>query len=178
MIEIFYLSILLIFIFIVASIVWYSWLLGITPTPTSYAVQKQLFLFLPYPPLSGLIIELGSGWGNLTFALASHFPNNQILAYERSLIPYLFSLFIKVISKNKTIIFERKDFFFEDLSKASLIVCYLYPKAMQRLKIKFEKELKPGTWIVSHTFAITGWKPIHVSYASDLYQTPIYYYLN
>ncbi len=57
-----------------------------------------------------------------------------------------------------------------------MVVCYLYPGAMRKLKDKFEQELAPGTLVVSNTFSISGWKPINVIDTHDLYNTHIYLY--
>ncbi len=62
------------------------------------------------------------------------------------------------------------------LHNASLVVCYLYSGAMQRLKTKFESELALETYVLSHTFAIPGWTRIHCVKVADLYQTPMYLY--
>lgn len=160
---------------LVGHIVWYSWRYGITPTPTGYKVKKALLEILP-PSFKGNIIELGSGWGTLAFALAHHFPSCQIQAYEISPIPYVVSRCIQKWKHTPHLHFSRQDFFQVPLHKASLIVCYLYPGAMQRLKTKFERELAPGTYVLSHTFAIPGWTPLRCVKVSDLYQTPIYLY--
>ncbi len=160
---------------LVGHIVWYSWRYGITPTPTGCKVKKALFEILP-PSLRGNIIELGSGWGTLAFALAHYFPACQVWAYEISPIPYFVSRCIQKWKHAPHLHFSRQDFFQVSLHNASLVVCYLYPGAMQRLKTKFEQELAPGTYVLSHTFAIPGWMPIHCVKASDLYQTPIYLY--
>lgn len=52
------------------------------------------------------------------------------------------------------LIIKRKNFFNEDISKASVIVVYLIPKTLERLKKKFLKELKPGVLIVSYKYEI------------------------
>lgn len=46
-----------------------------------------------------------------------------------------------------------------DLSSANVVFCYLLPGIMPRLKDKFEKELKPGTRVISYAFPIPGWTP-------------------
>jgi hypothetical protein len=97
-------------------------------------------------------------------------------AYEISPIPYIIS---KIISRwlfYSNLHFIREDFFSVPLEDASLVVCYLYSGAMTRLKTKFENELKPDTYVLSHTFAVPGWIPISVVKADDLYRTPIYLY--
>ena len=57
-----------------------------------------------------------------------------------------------------------------------MIVCYLFPKGMEKLSKKLEKELKPGTLVISHTFALPGWKPFKTLDVDDLYYTKIYFY--
>ncbi len=47
---------------------------------------------------------------------------------------------------------EKKNFFEEDLSKATVIIVYLVPKTLEKLISKFEKELKKGTRIVSFRY--------------------------
>ena len=145
---------------------------GIGPMPTSQSVKKALLSKLI--DLKGPIIELGTGWGTLTVLLAKKFPREQIIAYENSWIPYFFSKIRLLKYRQVTLLY--KDFWEEDLSNSGTIICYLYPKAMDRLKIKFEKELSPSTLVVTHTFAIPGWRPTETLQADDLYRTPIYHY--
>ncbi|OGH14020.1 MAG: hypothetical protein A2687_06015 [Candidatus Levybacteria bacterium RIFCSPHIGHO2_01_FULL_38_26] len=55
---------------------------------------------------------------------------------------------------NSEIKIFNKNFFDVDISKASVIVVYLVPKALGRLLPKFKKELKKGTKIVSYRYEI------------------------
>ena len=157
------------------SIVFWSWRNGISPMPTSSKVKKRLLISLP-EEVEGDIFELGSGWGTLAFPLARRFPNCQVNAYETSFVPFLFTKLRHRLNPLSNLIFYRQDFFTVPLGDASLIVCYLYPEAMRQLKIKFEKELKPGTWVVSNTFGVPGWKPVKIDEVDDLYRTKIYAY--
>lgn len=156
-------------LFLIAlSIIYWTIKNGISPMPTSPKVQRALLSALP-EHIDGTILELGSGWGTLALALAKKYPNAQVIGYETSHIPYLFSLFLR----RKNLTFIKKDFFKEPLN-ASLAVCYLYPKAMQRLKEKLEKEGRIR--IITHTFAINGWKANKIVEVNDLYKTNIYSY--
>lgn len=170
MIELFYLAL----VWILGLIVWYSWRYGISPTPTSTTVKREVLKMLPN--IKGNIAELGSGWGTLAFALARHYPKNHVIAYEISPVPYYISKLISRFLSYQNLTFIRQDFFSCNLEQTSLVVCYLYPKAMRQLKEKFEKELPPYSYVLSHTFAIPGWDPIQLVKAKDLYQTPIYLY--
>lgn len=165
----------LFFTLIAGLIVWYSWQYGITPTPTSPKVKQRLLEILPKLSF-GEIAELGSGWGTLAFALARRFPACKITAFEISPAPYFCSVLISQWFSYENLKFERRDFFDYPLHEKALVVCYLYPGAMEKLKVKFENELAPEAYVVSHTFAIPGWKPLLVVRASDLYRTPIYLY--
>ena len=49
-----------------------------------------------------------------------------------------------------------KNFFHQDVSDADCIFLYLMPGAMKTLQKKFEKELKPGTKVISHAFKFPG----------------------
>lgn len=162
---------------IVGITIVYSHLYGISPTPTSPKVKKKLLSMLPNLTEGDRIVELGSGWGNLAFAFARQFPTCKIVGYEISPFPYFISKMIFITLPLPNLTLERKDFFQIPLNHVSLVVCYLYPGAMLRLKEKFEKELAPNTYVISHTFAIPGWKPIRFVQSDDLYRTPIYLYV-
>ena len=43
--------------------------------------------------------------------------------------------------------FERRGFYSVSLTEAQVVVCYLYPGAMERLRGKFESELSGGAWV-------------------------------
>ena len=163
------LSIALLILF---SLVYSTIQTGISPMPTSSKMREALFLHLPELH-KGKVVDLGSGWGNLIFSLSKHYPNSQIIGYECSPIPYLFTFLFNTYSNLKI---YRKNFFKISVSDADLIVCYLYSKRMGALREKLEKEVKPGAWILSHTFAISGWVPKQIIEINDLYHSKIYVY--
>ena len=73
-------------------------------------------------------------------------------------------------------LFLRNNFTDASLAGASLIVCYLFPRGMERLRPKFERELTPGTLVVSNTFAVPGWRPSRVRRGADLDASAVYVY--
>ncbi|MGE0198488.1 MAG: SAM-dependent methyltransferase [Simkaniaceae bacterium] len=145
---------------------------GISPMPTSPKVRMHLLSLLPDLE-EGTIVELGSGWGNLIFPLAKKYSKCKVIGYENSPIPYIFSSLLNHAPNLKIL---RQDFFEKSLQDADLVVCYLYPKGMEQLKSKFEKELRPGTKVVSHTYEIPGWTPHETIEADDLRCSKIYLY--
>jgi 16S rRNA A1518/A1519 N6-dimethyltransferase RsmA/KsgA/DIM1 with predicted DNA glycosylase/AP lyase activity len=143
--------------------------------PTLPKVKRKLFKMLPEIS-SGEIAELGSGWGTLAFILAKKYPSLKVIGYEISPVPFFYSNLIAKIYSYPNLTLIRQDFFHSSFKDKKLVVCYLYPAAMEKLKAKFEKELSPEAYVISHTFAIPGWKPLVIEHASDLYHTPIYLY--
>jgi len=159
--------IVLLFLLIILVItVFYSWKLGISPMPSTSQAKKAIYSLLPLE-VNGTVYELGAGWGDILKELTTRYPN--VVGYELSPLPW-------AVASLRTKKCLREDFFKADLKDAGLIVCYLYPGAMRKLKEKFEKELKPGTWVISNTFQIPGWEPKQIITLRDLYHTPVYLY--
>lgn len=155
---------------VIVAVVWGSVANGISPMPTSPKVKAALFKVLP--KVEGTIIDLGSGWGTLLTPLAKAYPHSKIIGYETSWVPYL----VSKLRKRPNLSIIRRDLFSISLENATMVICYLYPGAMKRLQTKLDRELKKGTWVVSHTFALPGWKPLKVVEVNDLYRTKIYLY--
>lgn len=55
--------------------------------------------------------------------------------------------------------FELGDVFEFDFSPATVVTMYLLPSVNLRLRPRLQKELKPGTRIVSHDFNMGDWTP-------------------
>jgi len=169
------LSIAVLLLLAALSIVYYSARYGISPMPTWGKAKQAVLEALPQE-YCGPIVDLGSGWGSLVFPLSRRYPHSEVVGYEISLIPWLFTRFCQCLFPRKNLRVYRRDFLSVPLHDYSLVVCYLYPGAMAQLKEKFEKELCPGTIVISHAFAIPGWKSVQTHPVHDLYNTNIYVY--
>lgn len=131
-----------------------------------YPVSKKVFPDI-YKALhlkeGSVVYDLGSGDGRLLFYLIDKYPNIEYIGIENNLFPIILTyirIFIRKIKnkKNPKIIF--KNFHKVDLSNATHIYSYLYPKTMDQLLGKLEKELKPGVIFISATFKFTLKKEI------------------
>ncbi|MFB3925621.1 MAG: class I SAM-dependent methyltransferase [Syntrophales bacterium] len=70
-----------------------------------------------------------------------------------------------------------KNFWSADLHAADVVFCYLFPDVMKRLALKLNRELRPGTRVVSCNFPLPGWEHLEVLRPeSSLYGDPIYIY--
>lgn len=143
--------------------------------PSSGKAVKCMLEAIP-KDFSGKIIDLGSGWGTLVFPLAERFPNSQVVGYENSPIPYLFTKIRQFLRPLPNLVIRRTDFFKESLEDANLIFCYLYSGEMQMIKDHLLGKLSPGTWIISNTFAMPGLKSVSTYILDDLYKTRVYVY--
>jgi SAM-dependent methyltransferase len=55
--------------------------------------------------------------------------------------------------------FKQQDLFQSDFSDATVVTLYLLSSLNEKLRPKLLQELKPGTRIVSHAFAMGDWEP-------------------
>jgi trans-aconitate methyltransferase len=168
-------SLLVLPLLFLLSVVYWSIRNGISPTPSS---SKQTDIILKAVPaeLHGSIYDLGSGWGTLAIALAKRFPHCHTTGIENSPIPYAISRMLALFYGLKNLDFLRANFLDLPFEDASLIVCYLYPEGMKKLKSRLEG-LRPGTIIISNTFSVPDWKPAETLLAQDVYRSPVYVYV-
>ena len=124
--------------------------------------HEHIEIFFELCPISSsdVVYDLGSGDGRLLFAalergaakcVGIEINPEQVRASKEA---------AKKSGLDNKVEFIQADFMEVDLSDASVVLCYLYPKAYRPLRSKFEKELKPGTKVVMETFPIPGWKPV------------------
>ena len=55
--------------------------------------------------------------------------------------------------------FRAQDAFTADVSPASVVTLYMLPEFNGKLRPLLEKQLRPGSRVVSHDFEIQGWVP-------------------
>lgn len=170
------LAVLAVVVLAVASIVGATLRLGISPMPTSRRVRREVLALAPRD-LEGEVHELGAGWGGLALALAEANPKARVVAWEASLVPWLWLRLRLALRPRPNLVLKRADFFDAELRRARLVVCYLWTGAMTRLAEKFQAELPDGAVVVSHTFGLRGWTAEATRTVEDVYRTPVYRYV-
>ena len=153
----------------------YCWLTGISPVSSTFRSSSSIISTVS-PEQKGDICELGAGWGRLAFPLARRCPESRVLAYELSPVPWIFLKLRVFLFGPRNLKIIRRNFLKEDLSKASLVVCYLYPGAMLKLSTKLLQELKPGAQVISNTFEIPTWTPVAIKNLEDVMCPQVFYY--
>jgi SAM-dependent methyltransferase len=107
------------------------------------------------------VYELGCGDGRFICAAAQ--LGAQVVGFEISLLPFLLAHIRRLFQKSRNSISIRfNDFWSADLRDAELIYFWLTPRIHNKLRIKLENELRPGTKIICYVWPLEGWKPVRV----------------
>lgn len=101
-----------------------------------------------------VIYDLGSGEGIALTIAAKEFGAKGVGVEIDPFRAWSSKLSMKLKGLSSKVRIVRKNFFDVDISDATVIFIYLVPKAMNELKPKFFKELKPGTRLVSFVYKV------------------------
>jgi ubiquinone/menaquinone biosynthesis C-methylase UbiE len=63
-----------------------------------------------------------------------------------------------------------------DLSGADVVVIYLMTLSNEEIRPRLEKLLRPGSRVVSYSYAVPGWKPARVDKTDERHGHTIYLY--
>lgn len=122
------------------------------------------------------VFDLGSGDGRILIIASKEFKVGQCVGFEISFLPYIYSkIKIFILGLNNKVDIIPKNFYNQDIKNATVITCFLTPKAMKKLSPKFQQELKPNTRVISYAFHIPNLKPAKVD-KPDSKSTTIYLY--
>ena len=108
---------------------------------------------------NSVVYDLGCGDGRIVIAAARDFGARAVgIDIDPLRIQEANALAAKEGVTNR-VTFIRGDMFTADISQATAVMLYLLPRLSLELRPKLQKELKPGTPIVSHSFDMGDWKP-------------------
>jgi hypothetical protein len=124
--------------------------------PSSPSVWNAVAQLLPSHPVR--LIDIGSGLGGLVLALARIRPDAQFFGVELAPLPWLLSR-LRASLSGSAAHFVRGDYERLDFSNYDVVFAYLSPAAMEALWRKAEKEMQPGTMLLSYEFAIAAKRP-------------------
>ncbi|MFH2013525.1 MAG: hypothetical protein ABIJ17_00975 [Patescibacteria group bacterium] len=152
----------LIIVLIVTFVLFFS-LIGLIRSmgvPFVPLTKKQLESVNKYIKLNpnDRVVDLGCGDARVLRMFKKQ-GVKDLTGYEVNLLAYLLA---KIKSKSLKIYF--KNFKKVDLSEYNVIFCYLLDYYLDSLKEKFDKELKPGTKVISYAFRIKNWRRPEIIY--------------
>jgi len=159
----------------VAAVFWQERSAGISPAPTLPQMARMMMEQCPVQ-VQGDILELGCGWGGLALKLAAKYPQNNVIGYEMSWVPYLVSSLREKIYVGHNLKIVRGNFYDVPFNNAGLVMCYLSPQHMVKLEEKFLRELPTGAQVISSTFYCPTWTPIRTQDVKRLVNSKIFVY--
>lgn len=112
-------------------------------------------------PDGATVVDLGAGDGRVLRAIAVAHPSTRCVGVEQSRILVMAARVANIL-RGTHVRYVRGDFFRYPLADVDVIVCYLWPKVMDRLSEKFTRECRPGTRVIAAWFPIAGWRPVRV----------------
>ena len=164
------LFILLILALIGIFIVWIFWssIIGAGFQPTSRKRVKQMLDIAGVGP-NDIVYDLGSGDGRIVIDAVKKY-NARAVGMEADPSRVFWSRLIITLSgiRNRAKIVWG-NFFNQDIGEATVVTLFLSDTANQKLKSKFQKELKPGTRIVSYVWKFKGWVPVKADETEEIY---------
>jgi SAM-dependent methyltransferase len=126
--------------------------------PTPPAVVSAMLTIARVGP-SDVVYDLGSGDGRIVIAAAKEFGARGV-GIERN--PTLIAQARQAAERAGVaarVRFVEQDFFAADLREATVVTLYLLPTVNLKIRDKLRSELRPGTRVVSHYYAMGDWLP-------------------
>ena len=140
----------------VGYFVFASFAYGAGYQPAPRAVVRRMLEYAALAP-GDVLYDLGAGTGAIVFRAAAT-PSVRVVGVEieplrvgilrlrRRASPARDRIEIRWGNANRL-----------DLSSATVVTTFLWPQAMEELRPRFERMLRPGTRVVSHWHRIPGW---------------------
>jgi cyclopropane fatty-acyl-phospholipid synthase-like methyltransferase len=106
-----------------------------------------------------VIYDLGSGDGRIVIQAAKRYGVKGVgIEIDAGLVQRAKSNAFKE-KVDHLVEFRLQDALAVDISPATVVTLYMLPEFNAKLRPIFEKQLKPGSRVVSHDFEIQGWVP-------------------
>ena len=121
---------------------------------SSRAATEALAALLP-ARRSFSFVDLGCGLGGVLFRLARARPGADYHGVEMAPIPFLLARLRARVGRHDCRV-EWSDYARLDLGRYDVVYAYLSPAAMPGLWRKARREMRPGSLLISNSFAVPG----------------------
>ena len=112
------------------------------------------------------VIDIGSGLGGLVLDLARRSPAIEATGIELAPLPWLASRLRARLARSRAR-FIRGDYNTLNFGEFDLVFAYLSPAAMDALWRKAEREMRPGSLLLSYEFVIGDPCPNRTVYPTE-----------
>ena len=152
----------LIFLFIVIVVISAA-VAGFSFAPWVPAWKKDLPRIFKLAQLKRgeIFYDLGCGNGKVVLYANKYF-NAKAVGLEISLPLYFVCKIRQLFNFNENLKFKYKNLYKENLSDADAVYLFGMPDKMEKIRRKLEKELKPGSRVISYVFPVSGWEPVAI----------------
>ncbi len=141
---------------------------------TDRALVDEILALVPMRP-GQRFYDLGCGEGRMLIAARRKY-GVHVVGYEVNPFAY-FHARLNIWWHGGGAEVRFRNFMHVDLSDADVIYCYQASGAIQQLRDKFNRELRPGTIVISNTYTIERWlTPTVVTLAHGIITRNIYLY--
>jgi len=120
---------------------------------TNRATRATLSGLLPETP-GFRFIDLGSGFGGPLIDLAGRRPDGRFEGIESAPMLYALTRLRLLAQRRPNAVVRYGDFRTLDLAPYDVVYCFLSPVPMPALYDKAKREMRPGSLLVSNTFAV------------------------
>lgn len=168
---------ILVVILAATALLWFPYITQTTKTGAPFVPMEpdvvERVVNLAQIKQGEIFYDLGSGDGRLVIAAAMR--GARAYGVEIDFLRVWYSrAWLKLLRLKKAQII-RKNIFKVDLSGADVVCLYLLQETNEKIQAKLEKELRPGTRVVSLAFEFPNWKPVFIEPRGNIYG-PIYLY--
>lgn len=150
-----------------------SFLFGAGYEPTGRARVAALLELAEIGP-TDTVYELGAGTGAIAMRAAEERGARVVAIEIEPLRAGILALRRARSPARRRITVRCENLFRTDLTGATVVTTFLWPSAMTRLSPRLDRELAPGSRIVSHYHPLIGWIPdaVDLEHRIYLYRVP------
>lgn len=150
----------LLILIIVVTVVY--WLIGGVPyVPTPKFVARAMVDLARFSG-SEKVIDIGAGNGRLLVEAKRKHPSIEATGVEISPTVWLLGL-LTVLASGQKVRLSLGNALNCHMGGADVIFLYLSPAFMKTLEEKFDRELRPGTVVISHAFSFPRRQPTEIA---------------
>jgi cyclopropane fatty-acyl-phospholipid synthase-like methyltransferase len=138
------------------------------------AVDRMLELAALKP--GETLYDLGAGDGRIVISAARRYGVKAVgIEMNEKLVKSANDRILKFGLQDRAKVIQG-DLLRADLAPADVVVIFLQTMSNEELRPKLEKYLKPGSRVLSYSFAVPGWKPVLVDRTDEHSGHLIYLY--
>lgn len=157
-----------IFLLVVILFMAIGMLFGAPWVPSSKGIGRKMLEMGDVKP-GEIVYDLGSGDGRLVVLAAREFKAKATGIEINPFWVFWTRLAVVIFRLGHTVRIIWGNFYDQDLGEADIVLLYLLQGTNASIRPKLERELRPGTRIISHVYTFDGWKPEKSDEESDIY---------